>query len=182
MLRLLTDTREQRPLEFTKNALVTEVETVTLPFADYSAEWIGGARFPVVWERKTLGDLFSTMTSGYDRFKRELLMAQAAGVQMVLGIEATWTRIGRGYEYSQVSGLSMQRKLMTLWLRRNLRFVCCTNAAELASIVQMSFEALATNFRRVGVEPGGTVDVVAKQFGGTVFANDPLSPTESTDD
>ena len=105
-----------------------------------------GQRVPLVWERKNLSDLFGTMSSGYPRFKRELLAAQDAGVQLVLGIEGTLTDVYAGIPYSDFSGDSCVKKLFTLWVRYGLRPVFCQSRAELAQVIVETFAAIERNY------------------------------------
>ena len=55
---IITDTREQAPLEFNKTEGV-EFKTACLPVGDYFAEGQN-----VVFERKGCGDLFSSYSKG----------------------------------------------------------------------------------------------------------------------
>ena len=57
MLTLLIDTREQRPLKFKEGKIFTEIKSECLPYGDYACE-LDGFRFPLFFERKSLGDLF----------------------------------------------------------------------------------------------------------------------------
>lgn len=141
---VLVDTREQLAVTFPK---AVKVRRVTLPFGDYAAETDAGQRFPVVWERKSLPDLFSTMTSNYPRFKMELLAAQEANVQLLLGIEGTLTDVLEGVPYSDFAGESCVRKVMTLWVRYGLRPVFCCNRRELAQQIVGLFAAIERGYQ-----------------------------------
>jgi DNA excision repair protein ERCC-4 len=61
----IVDTREQLPLELAPLPVVR----ACLPAGDYSIE---GMEERVAIERKTMGDLVSTLTYGRERFEREL--------------------------------------------------------------------------------------------------------------
>lgn len=63
-MKILIDTREQAPYSFE-----TESETATLPTGDYSLE---GGKDLIAIERKSIDDLIGCLTSGRDRFEREL--------------------------------------------------------------------------------------------------------------
>jgi ERCC4-type nuclease len=66
MLTIVIDTREQDPLEFSPN-----VRTVlgTLPIGDYSVK---GFESHVALERKSLADYLASISTGRERFAREL--------------------------------------------------------------------------------------------------------------
>ena len=78
-LRIVVDTREQTPLE---PFIIEKSERVYLPtlrakldVGDYS---IDGHEDVVMLERKSIPDLYSTLTAGRERFCAELLRAVAA--------------------------------------------------------------------------------------------------------
>jgi ERCC4-type nuclease len=62
---LITDTREQTPLTFSK--LESKVETLTT--GDYS---LSGFESSFAIERKTIGDLIGSLTQGRERFMKEI--------------------------------------------------------------------------------------------------------------
>ena len=64
---VIIDTREQRPFAFAPD--VFEVRRATLATGDYS---IAGLEAVVSVERKNLGDLVSTVTHDWIRFRKEL--------------------------------------------------------------------------------------------------------------
>jgi ERCC4-type nuclease len=67
ILTIITDTREQRPFDFSKFDLPVAIQT--LREGDYSVVGLEGR---VAIERKSGSDLYGCMTSGRDRFEREL--------------------------------------------------------------------------------------------------------------
>ena len=82
-MRVVIDTREQWPLAFS-----AEVQTVrgTLAVGDYSIE---GLEDLIVIERKSLSDLLSSITSGRERFVKELRQLRAFRFAALV-IEARW--------------------------------------------------------------------------------------------
>jgi len=139
---LLVDSREQHPLEFTVDHILTEVVVETLPVGDYACQYVSGHRPPIVFERKSLGDLFGTMTSGYRRFKRELTKAADLKIHLLLGIEASISQVKHGYPHSNFSGDSCLQKVMTLWMRYGLQPVFCRDREELAWFIRATFESI----------------------------------------
>ena len=79
---IVVDTREQTPLSFSFPSIIG-----TLPTADYS---VSGLEEDFAVERKSLPDLFGSLTSGRDRFRRELqrLLAYPFRRLLVIGSEA----------------------------------------------------------------------------------------------
>ena len=81
------DTREQRPYEFENPS-----EVGTIPIGDYS---IAGIEDCVAIERKELNDLIGCLTTGRDRFERELYKGKALDY-FALVIEAGLSDIADG--------------------------------------------------------------------------------------
>ena len=74
-MRILVDTREQRPFKFTRYDV--QVERGTVPTGDYS---LPGCEALVAVERKSLDDLVGClMGAGRDRFEKEL--SRAGGLE-----------------------------------------------------------------------------------------------------
>jgi hypothetical protein len=71
------DTREQKPIKLTNYDIVNE----KLEFGDYSCDGI------LAVERKSLSDLVSTLSSGFDRFNREIERAKSANGYIVVVAE-----------------------------------------------------------------------------------------------
>lgn len=80
---VLIDTREQNPLPFKDSRIVK------LSCGDYTS--IGNLYADVFVERKSLPDLVSTLSSGLDRFKREVKRAQTLGYYLVVVVEDKFT-------------------------------------------------------------------------------------------
>lgn len=68
MLRILVDSREQRPWGFPADKFTTE--TATLPAGDYT---LAGAFGRLAIERKSLGDFVGTVIQNWLRFRKELI-------------------------------------------------------------------------------------------------------------
>ena len=66
-MTIIIDNREQKPLEFS-----VPTKRGTLAVGDYRAEFSDGSVSQVVFERKSINDLYGTLSKGYSRFKREI--------------------------------------------------------------------------------------------------------------
>lgn len=80
-IEIVIDTREQTPWHF--DEAFADVTTGTLRIGDYALR--GDLNFAV--ERKSLDDFLGTISSGWDRFRRELERARAAGFTLPIVIE-----------------------------------------------------------------------------------------------
>lgn len=79
--RIYVDTREQRPLLFSRPS-----ESKTLKFGDYAfshASYDGKLYF----ERKSIGDFIGTLSLGYERFHREIEKAGEANANLIIIVE-----------------------------------------------------------------------------------------------
>ena len=85
-MKLITDTREQLKLTFTP-CIGVEYVVETLSVGDYSASYIINGKTiesSTIIERKSLGDLFSSYTSGYDRERAKFLRCKELGKRFIL--------------------------------------------------------------------------------------------------
>ena len=150
-MKLVIDSREQKPLVFPK---LVGVETVVegLGVGDYGA-WheVKGqmVRDTAVWERKGLGDLFSSFTSGYLREKAKWSRAHVLGFTYLLAIEGTVSEVLAGHTYwaggrshtAQKSGLTMLKQLCTVQRKYGVSAHFFSSRSEMALYIQEYFLA-----------------------------------------
>lgn len=140
-MKILIDSREQMPLFF-DNYYVEGTEVIALPIGDYSCEYKQGFQCPIVFERKTLDDLFLTMSQNYERFRREIEKAKELDIKVIIVIEATFGEILWGSQYSIRDGLSVVRQLFTLWIKYDVPFYCFKNRSEMSTFIIEFFVAI----------------------------------------
>jgi len=133
-IQILIDSREQKPLLFENNK-VESIDIVCLPYGDYRAKLDDGYLPSIVFERKSISDLFGTLSKGYERFKKEINKAKKDNVQLIIIIEGTLTKISKGNKYSHRSGDSIIKQLFTLMIKHNILFVCCKDRSEMANYI-----------------------------------------------
>ena len=157
-LTLVTDSREQKPLEF-KDGVFDEMVIRGVPVGDYWCE-IDGVEIPLCFERKGLGDLFGTMTKGHKRFKHMLERAKEAELKVVLLIEESMSVVHEGYSYkvggktvkSKFSGDAMLAKLATVYVKYDLEYHFFSNRREMARYIEDQFQAVERNFKKANNE------------------------------
>ena len=148
---ILIDTREQLPLDF-NHLYITETQSKGLKVGDYGCQYVDGYIPPVFFERKSLGDLFGTMGKGYPRFKRSLLRAKELKFKLILLVEATLTKVLKGYTHSTMTGISIVRKLMTLQIKYDMDFQFCKDRGEMSRYITEYYCALGRlKGKRVGI-------------------------------
>lgn len=138
MILLLIDSREQSPLVFPKEI---NQEVIGLPFGDYTA-MIDGKQVPVAFDRKSLGDLYGTMTHGYERWKRCMAKAKDCGHKLILITEGTYSDVEAGYSHSDFSGDAMIKKLETLAVKYDLEWWACESRQVMSKRILGTFQAI----------------------------------------
>jgi DNA excision repair protein ERCC-4 len=128
---VVVDTREQRPLVDEEDGAVVK----TLLAGDYS---ILGYESRFALERKSLADLFQTVTAGHDRFHRELMRARPYDYFGLL-IEGSWSSIQQkrfvGAQHSRVSGPTVAKIVATIHVRYGIPVWCCRDRAEARAVM-----------------------------------------------
>lgn len=111
-MNVLTDTREQRPLDFTRWPEIT-VTTATLRAGDYSLVGFEG-RFAL--ERKSLPDLVASVTTHRERFERELQTLRGYDIAAIV-VEADMGHVLRHEYRSQATPDSVLQSLAAFQVR-----------------------------------------------------------------
>ena len=104
----IIDTREQKPLRLT-----LANERGTLPTGDYSLK---GMEEIMVVERKELSDLIGCMTTGRERFEKELMRMKAYSHKCVV-VEGLWSDLENGNYRSQIKPKSATHTVIS-WMSR----------------------------------------------------------------
>lgn len=140
-MQIVIDTREQEGLSF---EMFTGIETIRkgLEVGDYSALH-NGQLDTVRFERKSVGDLFSSFTSNYDAERNKIQKARDLGLTYILAIEAPAMQIRKGHSYrsngvmveSKKSGLAMIRQLMTIQRKYQVAVWFCQSRYEMSFMI-----------------------------------------------
>lgn len=121
--KIVIDTREQegKGWDFRASANCSGTERRKLDVGDYA---IKGMEHIICIERKTLGDLWNTlsMQNNYDRFLREWDRAKDHRMKFLV-IEAKLSDVQKGYAYSKVSPNNIMAKLTSLQVKHNVHVI-----------------------------------------------------------
>jgi len=147
LLVITSDTREQLELDFSGINGVDKVEKVGMAFGDYGCV-LNDKVVPIVIDRKNLSDLFGTMTSGYDRWKKLMARAKEANFKLILAVEGTYSDVWTGVVYSKFSGESMIKKLAMLYVRYDLDCWFCESRRVMARRIVDLFAAVDRNYSK----------------------------------
>ena len=72
---------------------------------------------------------------------------------MIIIIEGSYTKVLNGTKYSTIEGISIIRKLMTLWIRHGICHKFCINRAEMTSYITEFYCSLGKDYlRKKGVK------------------------------
>jgi ERCC4-type nuclease len=116
-LKIDIDLREQKPCEF-KNS-----EIDTLSVGDYSIQGLGNC---IAIERKTIADLIACLSTGRERFEKELNRGKALDY-FALVIEASLCDLVNGNYRSQMAPKSTIQSLLGFSMRYRLPIFFCEN-------------------------------------------------------
>ncbi len=110
-ITILTDSRENLPYAFS-----SPTEVIGLPVGDYS---ILGLEDYISIERKSICDLISSLTTGRDRFERELFKGKALDY-FALVVEASLSDIINGRYRSEMQPKAAIQSLLAFSIRYRL--------------------------------------------------------------
>ena len=136
---IVVDSREQKPL-WTNNTVVKKLDA-----GDYS---ILGHEDRISCERKSMADLFSTLSQGHARFKRELQRAQSLDYFAIVVDGSLTSCINKdfpGANYSQMKGHVIASILFTLHIKYGINFFFSQNRAESKTLIRGLFKAYLKN-------------------------------------
>jgi ERCC4-type nuclease len=129
-MTIIIDSREQKPLVFGCDWIRKKLHV-----GDYGAKFSENHLHNVVWERKGIGDLFGTLTFGYDRFRREIARAEQAKFSLIIAVECTKERVLEGYKHSARDPQSIIKQLETIEKKYGVRTMFFTNRTQMAHYI-----------------------------------------------
>lgn len=105
---------------------------------------------PVVFERKSIPDLYGTLSSevGIDRHKKKVAKADAAGVKLIMAVEGTLTEVLGGCPHSKADPDGLVKRVFTFMIRYGFQPVFCNNRSEMKRYMTETWEAIGRNWIR----------------------------------
>jgi len=129
---ILVDTREQAPLDIT----AFPTERATLPVGDYGiagfSDWTNPA---FIIERKSLDDLVGSLTTGRERFMREVERLRQFRFHALV-VEALEAEVSFHHYRSDATPQSILQSLAALQVRCDLHVLWCADAERTARCVE----------------------------------------------
>lgn len=151
---IIADTREKDVLEFPKYFnFIENIVREKLDVGDYACRYKDGFVAPVIFERKAIGDLFGTLTDGYERFKEELIRAKDSNIDLIIVIEGSLTEVKNGFNYKRKNGNGVWedyhipgeprvKQLETLWSKHGIERHYCTSRSEMSYFIYRRFYSI----------------------------------------
>lgn len=133
-MKIIIDTREQRPFAFLGQNGDIETERGTLSLGDYS---LAGLTDRVAVERKSLADLVMCLGKERERFQRELMRAAALEAFAVV-VESSWQDLAAGKYRSKLSPGAGMASVLAFMARHRVPFLFAGNR-ENAEAVTVGF-------------------------------------------
>lgn len=130
-IKIFIDTREQKPLEF------NNCSKMKLDFGDYA---IGGDLYSYSYvDRKSESDFKSTMTTGYERFRREIVRAKSFNAYLFVVIESSIEKIKKNNIFaphkSNLSFVWNRMRLLTHDFKGNCQFIFSGNRSSSQELI-----------------------------------------------
>ena len=123
-MKIITDSREQLPYEF--SSYQVEISTAALPAGDYS---LAGFTDRIGIERKSLDDLIGCLTGkDRDRFERELAKA-GSFERFVVVVESSLQDVSFKRYRSAMSPHSVLQSVTAFYIRYGVPFLFCGDRA-----------------------------------------------------
>jgi len=143
---IIIDSRETKALKFRCDHILTGVRVEKLDHGDYAAEYIDETRCPVLFERKSLPDLFATLTRGHARFREEIKRADKAEHKLILIVEGSVSDILGGIKHSKMDGATILKMVLSMWIKYDLMPVFCTSRSEMSLFIKEFYESFGRNY------------------------------------
>ena len=172
-MKILIDTREQQPYSFE-----TESETATLGTGDYS---LAGAENLISIERKSIDDLVGCLTSGRERFERELYRGRALDY-FALVVEASLSDLSNGRYRSEMNPKAAIQSLLAFSIRYGLPIFFVENRRYGARVTESLLLKYAREIEKrwLLLEKGRAKMVEAGKQYGEKHPQEGLSETDKT--
>lgn len=146
-MKILIDSREQLPLTFS-HPLITASITTKLEYGDYGVRFEDNFSPKITFERKSIPDLFSTLTHGHKRFNNEIRRSQADGGKLFVIVEGSLTDVFKGHGHTVVSGTTIVYQIFTNWCRYDIQTIFTNSRREMTEYIVQTFIAAGKKYLR----------------------------------
>lgn len=104
---------------------------------------------PIAFERKSIGDLFGTLSNeeGIRRHKVKVEKAALAGAKLFLIVDGSLSDVLEGFKYSKVEAGPLVKRIFTFKVKYGLHPVFCNGPDEMVRYMTETWEAWGRNFK-----------------------------------
>jgi ERCC4-type nuclease len=95
----------------------------------------------VVFERKSINDLYGTLSKGYSRFKQEIERSKGLRILLIIIVEGSLRRVLSGCSNSRRTPISIVYQLFTLRVRYGIETVFTNTREEMSQYITHYFLA-----------------------------------------
>ena len=111
-----------------------------MPVGDYGCSFYEGHLHPVIWERKSIGDLYVSLTFQYDRFRKMFRRAEEKGIKVIICIEGTKEKVLEGYDHSARDPQSIIKQLETIRTKYNVDHLFFKTRHQMSAYIEQFFQ------------------------------------------
>jgi ERCC4-type nuclease len=149
-MKIVVDTREQKPFVFRKSKTVEGVVRKKLDVGDYSIE---GYEDKIAFERKSALDLCGTAGKGHARFKRELERSKKLeyfGIVVECPFSDMQDECFEGAHNTKMRGYVVNQICCTYMVKYGVHLQFCKDRKDAANFVRETFKAFLKKFEAEG--------------------------------
>lgn len=132
-MNIIIDTREQKPLRFTGHETIRR----KLDEGDYN---IPELIDKIVIERKSIPDLYSSITRGHERFKSEIVRSRLQGKTFYLFLEGDLSGLLRYAKKRKMKPETIEKMINTMIERYQIILVTCESRSRMSELIVQTFE------------------------------------------
>jgi len=140
-MKIIIDSREKRMLSFSCETIIK-----CLPVGDYGCSFYEGHLHPVILERKSIPDLYGSLTQNYDRFKKMFKRAEEKGIKVIICIEGTKEKVLEGYDHSARDPASIIKQLETIERKYNVEHKFFKTRHQMSAYIEQYFKDMASKY------------------------------------
>ena len=135
---------------------MSKVSTVCLPFGDYWAAFqdkVGNElnEIPIMFERKSMSDLYSTFSSevNIERHKEKVAKAERMDAKLFMIVEGSLSDLEEGVEHSQMEPQRIVKTTFTFFVKYGFMPIFCNDRNEMVRFMLHTWEAFGRNFKHL---------------------------------
>lgn len=123
-----------------------------MPVGDYGCSFYDGHLHSVILERKSIPDLYGSLTQNYDRFRKMFDRAEKKGIKVIICIEGTKERVLEGYSHSARDPASIIKQLETIERKYGVTHLFFKTRHQMSEYIHKYFEGKVNEWKSKELE------------------------------